>query len=170
MGDVLSATPWRNTASGALLSSCKRYRYALWRVWDPSKPLACFVMLNPSTADAETDDSTIVRCVRFARDDGYGGIVVVNLYAWRATDPKELLERCTWDDIVGPENAAWIERAVFDCGITIAAWGSHRFARDRAAIVRRSLGRTHVLRLNKDGTPAHPLYLPAECRAVEWAA
>ena len=73
---------------GAVISDCKRYRYRLWRIWNGSQSRLVFVMLNPSTADGEQDDPTIRKCVGFAERLGYGGIEVVNLFAWRATDPR----------------------------------------------------------------------------------
>ena len=80
------------TASGAVFSPCERYRYKLWRVWDPARPLGCvmFLMLNPSTATDTEDDPTIRRCIGYARSWGYGGLYVGNLFAYRATDPADL--------------------------------------------------------------------------------
>src|SRR5262249_62207047 len=68
-------------------SRCGRYRYWLTRTWDAARPAVCWLMLNPSTADAARDDPTIRRCIGLARRWGHGGIVVVNLFAWRAPDP-----------------------------------------------------------------------------------
>ncbi|MDB5297796.1 MAG: hypothetical protein JWO31_3779 [Phycisphaerales bacterium] len=76
------------TRAAAVLSPCERYRYVLHRWWDESKPAVCWLMLNPSTADAATDDPTIRKCCGFARAWGAGGIAVVNLFALRATDPR----------------------------------------------------------------------------------
>ena len=80
------------TGSGAAFSPCGRYRYKLWRVWDPARPLGCvmFLMLNPSTATDNEDDPTIRRCIGYARSWGYGGLYVGNLFAYRATDPRRL--------------------------------------------------------------------------------
>lgn len=76
--------------SDAELSKCRTYRYALWRTWDESKPFAMFVGLNPSTADELEDDPTIRRCINFSKLWGYGGLCMVNLFAYRATDPTAL--------------------------------------------------------------------------------
>ncbi len=76
--------------SDAELSKCRAYRYALWRTWDESKPFAMFVGLNPSTADELEDDPTIRRCINFSKLWGYGGLCMVNLFAYRATDPTAL--------------------------------------------------------------------------------
>jgi hypothetical protein len=154
--------------SGAVLSDCGRYRYRLWRLWDRWEPRALFVMLNPSTADAEQDDPTIRRCIGFAKSWNYGGIEVVNVFALRATDPGELRKHPA---PVGPANLSHIEDAVMTAGVVICAWGAHPFAREAAA---RTLGwmlkvrRSSVmcLRQTKGGHPAHPLYLPADLRPV----
>ena len=85
----------------ASMSQCGLYRYTLWRVWDESKPACVFVGLNPSTADASEDDATIRRCVRFAKDWDCGELLMLNLFAFRATRPKDMLAAC---DPVGEEN------------------------------------------------------------------
>ena len=77
-------------ARGAELSGCGRYRYKLWRIWDPDLPPILFVMLNPSTADANSDDRTIRRCVAFAKRDGFGRLLVGNLFAYRTPYPRVL--------------------------------------------------------------------------------
>ena len=87
---------------GAHFSTCRRYRYRLWRIWDENKPFVLFICLNPSTADENEDDPTIRRCVRFARDWDYGGMVMVNLFAFRATDPSELYNA---DEQIGQNNS-----------------------------------------------------------------
>lgn len=76
----------------AIISECGKYRYSLSRIWDENKANVLFIMLNPSTADGDVDDPTIRRCIGFAKSWGYGGIYVGNLFAYRATDPKELLK------------------------------------------------------------------------------
>src|ERR1700749_3282622 len=95
--------------STAVISDCKKYRYLLRRTWDERRIRVLFIMLNPSTADAEIDDPTIKSCVRLCKENGFGSIEVVNLFGWRATDPKELLEV---DDPVGPRNDCIIEAAI----------------------------------------------------------
>lgn len=154
-------------AADAALSSCRRYRYALWRTWDPVRPPALFVGLNPSTADETVDDPTIRRCVRFARDWGYGGLVMANLFAWRATDPCDLPDT---DEAIGPENDAWLIRLRDRSGIVIAAWGANRAAArtGRVTDVLNLLGDVHALRLTAKGAPWHPLYVPAATRPTPW--
>ena len=162
--------------AGCEYSSGGVYRYRLWRLWDAAKRLAVFVMLNPSTASHETSDPTMRRCEGFARAPGFGGFVIVNLWAERSTDPDRLLE--IGEDHVGPANDLAIESTVrrADVGIVIAAWGRHQVTRIDAHRVARVLEIVrahrdmHVLRLcgpMKD-TPEHPLYLPGDLRPVLW--
>ena len=103
-------------AGAAVLSPCGAYRYLLTRRFGPGKKLATFVMLNPSTADAERDDATIRKCVGFARSWGCAGLQVVNLFAFRATDPTDLRMA---DDPVGPENDVWLGRAIWERRIAL---------------------------------------------------
>lgn len=143
---------------GADLSPCGTYRYKLWRTWNPSIAPVCFIMLNPSTADATDDDRTISKCIKYARRWGAGGLVVANLYAYRATDPRGLLSA---PDPVGPHNDAAIRDIASIPGRIIAAWGAHTGIDARVAHVRTLLAaRTlEALRITKDGAPGHPLYL-----------
>jgi len=153
-----------NEGRGAVLSSDGRYRYRLWRLWDDLAPIMTWVMLNPSTADADVDDPTIRKCIGFAKAGHYGGIIVVNLFAWRATDPKELRHVA---DPVGPENddhILWACTAPLMLSV-VAGWGSNPFARKRAARVKaliQSGARRDVqcFRKSDAGQPWHPLYLP----------
>lgn len=146
--------------SGARFSPCSRYRYLLWRKWDPEKPGLVFLMLNPSTANEVENDPTVERCQRRAFEMGYGGLTVVNIFAFRSTDPGALYVET---DPVGPDNdAAILEAAATGAGMLICAWGGHGLYRDRGADVLRNLRaagvRPYCLALNKDGTPRHPLY------------
>jgi hypothetical protein len=143
------------------------YRYLLTRTWTPG-PVVLFVMLNPSTADAATDDPTMRRCLGFARRHGFGGLTVVNLFALRTTDPAGLGEH---PDPVGPDTDAFIAAAASSTDRHVAAWGAHPTARTRAAAVTAALtslahrGRRSSLAclgLTKTGQPRHPLYLPSD--------
>lgn len=152
------ATAFRGT--GAWFSTDRRYRYALWRVWDAGRDLCNFLMLNPSTADVTSDDPTVARCTRRARSWGYGGLIVTNLFAFRATDPAGLRSA---PDPVGPEGDAAIVAAARIAVLVVCAWGNHGAYRSRAAAVRSlldGLGVTpYYLALTRRGEPAHPLYL-----------
>lgn len=150
--------------SDARISPCGRYRYSLTRRWAPGPPLA-FIMLNPSTADASVDDPTIRRCIGFAKTLRFGGIEVVNLYAFRSTDPDAMLARRRTADIIGPYNDDAIVDAARMAGKAIAAWGTDNRARDRAFSVLeciRPIADVYCLAKSKDGLPRHPLYLKAD--------
>lgn len=161
--------PWDQSNSGAVISDDEKYRYALWRRWrEPSRHpffdngLATFVMLNPSTADAMTDDPTVRRCKGFAESWGYEGMIVVNLFAYRATDPSELVP-LSEQEAQGPDNYRWLENAL-SCTMTrVAAWGG-KVPNGKAEYLLGLLQRwdLRALKINKDGSPAHPLYLPKD--------
>lgn len=152
----------------AIVSSDRLYRYALTRKWDEGADLV-WVMLNPSTADAREDDPTIRKCQKFARTWGFGGISVVNLYAYRATNPADLLLA---EDPVGPGNDIVLRSVFEEAGNVMAAWGATPVAKLREKEVLALLdetGRTpYVLRLTKDGHPGHPLYVRDETSPQEW--
>jgi hypothetical protein len=147
------------TVSSALISADGQYRYILGRTWEPLKPRAIFIMLNPSTADNVQDDRTIGRCRSFAEREGCGSLTVVNLFALRSTDPRALR---THRDPVGPENDFHLRGVLTqNPGRVIAAWGAHPFAADRAAYVQELLADTRLtcLGTTKAGHPRHPLYV-----------
>ena len=157
---------WANLgqqSSGAIISECGRYRTTLWRTFDGARSPMAFCMLNPSTADANVDDPTIRRCREFARRESAGGIIVVNLSPWRATDPRDL-ERA----YQAHEDVLWAERnedAVATAwrlsGKFVVAWGaSVRPWMEKAAfMVRRTAPERYCLGKTKMGEPRHPLYL-----------
>jgi hypothetical protein len=147
--------------AGAIFSACRRWRYLLWRRWDEKKPVANFLMLNPSTADEFQLDPSCTRARNYAERWGFGGVLITNIFAWRATDPQEMK---SVKDPVGRGNDRAIVKAAREAKIVVCAWGNHGEHLDRAARVRKILEYNgvspHVLRLNGSGHPAHPLYLP----------
>lgn len=168
---------------GAHISACGKYRYSLWREWrgthDPKnwrwfgardgagepigEPKAClFIMLNPSTADGTTDDPTIRRCVGFAKTWNYERLEVVNLFAYRATDPQKVLALSA-DEAIGPENQESVEDAIRDAGIVVCAWGAHGsyLGQDETVLGWCNGAKTFALGVTKAGNPRHPLYLRA---------
>lgn len=153
----------------AVISDCGRYRYLLRRTWDHDRMRALFIMLNPSTADAEIDDPTIRSCVRLCRSWAFGGFEVVNLFAWRATKPDDL---ATAFDPIGPKNDVIIGAAVARCDIPICAWGAHKMAEARAEPVRQIITVQRpaalCLGLTKGGAPKHPLYIKTGTAPVVW--
>lgn len=162
-------------------SPCRKYRYSLKIVWDATRKPQMFIGLNPSTADEENDDPTIRRCIDFAQRWGAGGLLMANACAYRATDPKAMLR---FDgDQVGPENTVIYLRmlAVESYGRPIAAWGKYASKCgwnsgsadelcdaewNRHQELKRLMGPLDCLRLNGDGSPAHPLYLPANLTPI----
>jgi hypothetical protein len=147
----------------AEFSDCEVYRYRLSREWDTANPRrACFCMLNPSTADAIQDDPTIRRCMSFARTWGYGGVQIVNLFAFRSTDPARLFETA---DPIGPDNNDAILDAADECETIVCAWGNiaEQVARGRAymlvAMMRETGKVLHCLGKTREGSPRHPLYV-----------
>jgi hypothetical protein len=182
------------TTSGAVISGNGRYRYRLWREWSGTyaarnwrrlgfkdgagvecqEPLSCvFVMLNPSTADAQEDDPTIRKCVAFAKSINYSRLDVVNLFAYRATSPKVLLALGHADDPVGWENQRQVGRAVAGAGVIICAWGAHggHLNQDETMLGWLSFTSTPVMclgKLTKQGHPPHPLYLRGDTPLLDY--
>lgn len=152
-------------AAAVFDTTARTYRYLLTRIWDPAVPPAVFLMLNPSTADALEDDATILRLVRrpngFAHRMGAGGVVVVNLFALRSTDPRALRDHA---DPVGPLNDAFIRRATAGASTVVAAWGAggveHGRGQRIAETLRKRGVRLQCLGMTSTGQPRHPLYLP----------
>lgn len=151
----------------ASISECGSYRYCLRREWDTTLPAVLFVGLNPSTATATIDDPTIRRCVRFAKDWGFGSLVMANLFAYRATDPAVL---CSVVDPIGPKNDWWLSFLRSRVELVIAAWGTNGGLLCRDAKVISKLPNLHCLGLTKSGHPRHPLYLPAATEPIRFHA
>lgn len=152
----------------AVISDDGLYRYRLDRWWGPeSEGMGStrlpFVMLNPSTADADVDDPTIRRCMGFARREGFNGITVVNLGAGRATNPDDW---AAMEDPEGPENLAYLVDVAETAGQIVAAWGAHPHALNQGAFVLRILRDEGIpvlcLGTTKAGAPRHPLYIKGD--------
>jgi hypothetical protein len=151
----------------AELSPCGNYRYALKRQWNRESPLVLFIGLNPSTADSEFDDPTLRRCIRFAQAWGYGGVIMANLFAYRATDPH-VLKVVT--DPVGPLNDDWVVQLRGETEVAVAAWGNRGNFRARARMVSAHLGKLYCLGCTSKGAPRHPLYVRGTTELVDWTA
>lgn len=153
----------------AVISGCGRYRYVLGRELGAGEGQVCFVMLNPSTADAENDDPTIRRCTGYARRFGAARLAVVNIFAFRSTDPS-VLYSMDRDSAVGPENDDYLLDTVRRSRTVICAWGNHGALFGRGAEVLRLIGSVQTpmaLKINaKSGQPAHPLYLKGDAQPV----
>lgn len=168
----------------AVLSPCNRYRYELRRQngvfgGRPKGRTVAWIMLNPSTADASEDDPTIRKVRGFSSRWGFEHVIVVNLFAWRATDPREMIEvasnyrariagrdgayaRCP--DPVGPDNDQYIDRAAAEAELVVCGWGANARKADRlrvgAVLERLDRSKLHTLKLTAAGDPGHPLMLP----------
>jgi hypothetical protein len=152
-------------ASRAEISACGAYRYALWRSWAADQPHVLFIGLNPSVADASVDDPTLRRCMRFARQWGYGGVIMANLFAFRATSPRVLPHV---PDPIGPENDRWLEQLRNSVDVAVAAWGWMGSIHSRSARVESRLGELYCLGATKNGEPRHPLYVRGDSALQPW--
>lgn len=150
---------------GAVISNNKKYRYSLRRIWDDSKPKIMFIMLNPSTADADLDDPTIRRCIGFAKSWGYGGIHIGNLFAYRSTNPKNLLSE---KDPIGKHNKVFLDSMSMACEKVVCAWGNSLIVNTlfkktgKDYLPLKGIKNLHYIDLCNDGTPKHPLYLKSD--------
>lgn len=159
---------WKSEAS---VSPCGKYRWSQERQWGPRfSPLVNFIMLNPSTADAEQDDPTVRGCIQRAKRWDYGRLVVTNLFAWRATDPSALSKV---EDPIGPSNDLVILNEAQRANVVVCAWGTKGGLQGRNERVLKMLREADValfrLRLTKDGHPEHPLYIPQSQDPEPWS-
>ena len=150
----------------ANFSSCRKYRYSLSRIWDKQKKFVLFIGLNPSTADEEVDDPTIRRCSGYAQKWGYGGLIMVNLFAYRTTLPSNL-KKVKYP--VGRDNDKYIVKLSKKADITVAAWGNNGILYRRDKQVLSLVPSLMCLKVNKSGQPAHPLYLNKDLKLTKFA-
>ncbi|GHB57506.1 DUF1643 domain-containing protein [Persicitalea jodogahamensis] len=151
--------------TGAKFSDCRKYRYALWRIWDDAKSKVMFVGLNPSTADEYRDDATIRRVKAFARRWGYGGIYILNCFPCITTNPNEL------DDFGSlSENDGWLLHFAALSKEIIFAWGEFPLVRQmgRDQELSKLIPNAKVLLTNQDGSPRHPLFVPCNIVPSAW--
>ncbi len=160
-GKVRPAWPSDSVVT-AVFSECEQYRYQLREIWDTAKPLVLWLLMNPSVACTDYSDPTLRKTGTFARSWGYGGQLVGNVHAYRATDKNRLLDVA---DPVGPQNDRTIFEMAAQAKTIVLAYGQpppalRKRGRELVALLSHHPGLCH-LRLAKDGTPVHPLYLPA---------
>ncbi len=160
-GKSRPAWPGDSTVT-AVFSDCQKYRYQLREIWDTSKPLVLWLLMNPSVACTDYSDPTLRKTGKFARAWGYGGQLVGNVHAYRATDKNRLLEV---DDPVGPKNDQMILEMAAAAKTVVLAYGQppkslRARGQELESLLRSHPGLCH-LRLSQDGTPVHPLYLPS---------
>lgn len=154
----------------AVLSGCQKHRYELRRVWEPSEGMINIIGLNPSTADGFEDDPTIRRCIGFARDWGYGGFIMTNLFSYRLTDSRQL--RYVKGDLNGLDAKATRIAAAREAVLVVAAWGSHDLARIQGLTIQRELAAYDIqlkcIKQTQPGVPWHPLYLPGNLKPIDF--
>lgn len=149
------------TRSEAAFSADKQYRYSLTRVWNNDLPCMVVLGLNPSTADENFDDPTIRRCIGFAHRENCGSLIMLNIFAYRSTDPANL---STCPDPIGAKNDETILLHCREAAVIIAAWGSHGALKGRGQAVQELLEKTFIDKQvwcfgkNRGGQPVHPLY------------
>ncbi|AEE50136.1 DUF1643 domain-containing protein [Haliscomenobacter hydrossis] len=141
---------------GAIMSDCENYRYQLWRIWDDSKPKLMFIMLNPSTADAQENDPTINRCTSFAQNWGYGGLYVGNIFAYRSTNPA-VLKQVT--NPLGDDNYFHLLQMRKKCEIIVAAWGNNGPKLENLSLPEIETTELYCIDWTKLDRPKHPLYI-----------
>jgi hypothetical protein len=158
--------------NGATFSEDRSHRWSLWRRWEAGCSLGRmlpFIGLNPSTADESLDDPTVRRCISFAHAWNYGGMVMLNIFAFRATDPKDMKSAA---HPIGPSNDHALLEVSKACGRVICCWGTHGAYMNRGEEVVHLLGKKDIpffhLGLTKDGHPKHPLYLLASTQPALW--
>lgn len=148
--------------AGAIFSDCRKYRYVLWRIWDEGLPKIAFIGLNPSTANETETDPTIRRVIKFARNWGYGGVYMLNLFTYVTAYPEEL-KKCENPSQMADEflkiYSEYSEKIIF-------AWGSFEEAKERAIRVIKMFPDGYMLLRNKDGSPRHPLYVKGDTKPV----
>ena len=142
--------------SSAEFSKCGKYRYRLIRCWDESLPQLLFIGLNPSKADASHNDPTIKRCIQFAKSWGFGGFTIINLYAYKATQPSKLFQA---KRPIGPKNEQVITEEIYSGKKIVLIWGNHALKNNRDQEVLQFIEEAFCLKINKSGSPAHPLYI-----------
>lgn len=157
--------------SEAVLSPDGLYRYVLRRAWEPGR-LVTWVLLNPSTADATVNDATVRQLITFSRRWGMGGLAVVNLFAWRSRDPRDLVAA---EDPIGPENADAVAHWIDLAHLVVVGWGTGPSGRRMSVLMNEAIatvtatGRDLVcLGMNANGSPKHPLYLAHATQRRPW--
>jgi len=150
----------------ATFSDCRKYRYALSRTWNGKKKTILFIGLNPSTANEKIDDPTIRRCINYAQNWGYGSLLMVNLFAYRATMPSELKNV---KNPIGNDNDLHIIELSKKADIAVAAWGNEGTLLNRDKEVKKILPNLMCLKINKSGQPSHPLYQKKDLKLIKYS-
>lgn len=150
--------------SGAYFSALRRFRYCLWRIWDRDKPLVMIIGLNPSKANETENDRTISRIINFAKDWGYGGVYMLNLIPYISTDPDAVAHSIKPHKAYMIKNISYLKFMAARCKDIVFAWGAHKVGKIYSLEVIQMFPNAKVIRINADGSPAHPLYLPGDSK------
>ena len=156
--------------SGALFSDDnRRFRYALWRIWERTGDHLLFIGLNPSTANGTKDDPTVVRMANFAKSWGFGGLFVGNLFSIVSANPAVLLTDTSKELYGGPNDAA-IKQMRELCTLVVVGWGEFgkHFGYRPAAVLDLVGEPVHCIKVNRSGEPSHPLYLPGNSKLIRY--
>jgi len=149
----------------AIFSEGRKYRYALWRIWGSrDKGKVMFIGLNPSTADERLNDATIRRCIGFAKDWGYGGMYMCNLFGYVSTDPKALVTSEEPIEI----NDFWLKEIAKHCDKVVFAWGAFKLHKERMEAVIKMFPEAYCIGKSKEGYPKHPLYLAKNSELIKY--
>ncbi len=145
-----------NTPMGAIFSEDRKYRYALWRVWNTSRPILLQIGLNPSVANEVKNDPTISRGMTRADREGFGCFLMANLYGYISTNPDALLNH---SNTIGEYTDDYLKQMIEISDKQLCGWGSFKPVKHRASIVLSMLKEPYCLGINADGQPKHPLYV-----------
>ncbi len=158
--------------AGADFSECRQYRYALWRIWDKTKPLVMFVGLNPSTANESEPDNTVKSVMRISKANGYGGFYMMNCFPFVSTNPDALrdYDKTFFQQHQFVLNNIKLKEIEAKCKDIVFAWGAFKVVKDlgRNKEMCTMFPNAKALQILKDGSPKHPLYCKSETQLVEY--
>lgn len=154
--------------NGATFSTCRNYRFLLWRIWDETKPLVMFIGLNPSTANEGSEDPTIRRVKSIASNLRYGGFYMMNLFPLVSTDPARLSEfyHTPFHEIEEKANYEHLKFHASQCKDIVFAWGNFKIAESKSKEVIEMFPGAYALHINNNGSPKHPLYCKSDSQLI----
>lgn len=168
--------PFFQEHKGATFSPDRLYRYALWRIWHMAGSRIAFIGLNPSTADEEENDPTVQRCINHAKRLGYGGMYMLNLFAWRDTDPAGMMTRDYPVEHPHPSYKGANDNSILSrckkAGKVVLCWGNlgKHIKRDEEVLnlLNEVDYKLFCFGITNLGCPKHPLYLPRDTNLIQW--
>lgn len=164
MNKRMTIDQMRKRSSGAIFSTNRKYRFRLWRIWDFNKPVVMFIGLNPSKANETDTDNTVTRVIEFAKAWGYGGVYMMNLFAFVSTKPEKLK---TCHDPV-KDNDKHLRAVAKMCKMIVFCWGQFDvLGRDKK--IKKMFPGAMALHINDDGSPRHPLYVSSKVKPIQYS-